>query len=249
MKQRFGALLCVALGAVLITTGLSDSSGGVIGGPPPDCGSVSGGVAVVTCPTGTIAITKTTILPPGSTATPPPGGWKVDITSTTCLNPVTGLRVSITVSVPDNATGTSTDLFVYTNENDSTKCRYALHEEPVAGFTGVFVPASPVHLPFGGGQTGNDLKVSLTNTAEVVTPTPTPTPTTSAPSSDTGSPIASPSSTVIIDTVPPVSSTPIANTGPHEQIRSSVYIGIALCLLGLAMLVAGTIQRRRGRHI
>ena len=101
------------------------------------------------CPTGTIAITKTTVIPAGSTVTAPPGGFKVDITST-CLDPGTGVPVSRTVSVPANGTGTSTELFVYRNDTHTTKCSYVLHEEPVAGFTGVFNPVSPVQLPFDG---------------------------------------------------------------------------------------------------
>jgi hypothetical protein len=153
----------------------------------------------------------------------------------------------MTITVPDGGTATSDSLFVYPSPAHTVKCTYALTELPVAGFTGVFVPASPVELPFGGGRTGNDLKVALTNTAEVVTssvpPTTSPAPSTSASSSAT--------ETAINDSglAPTPSATPIANTGPREQVRASVYIGIALCLLGLVLFFAGTWSRRRGQHV
>jgi hypothetical protein len=238
MKQRLGALLCIALGAVLITTGLNASGSGAVGGQVPSCGLVLG--VAVPCPTGTIAITKTTIIPDGATVTPPAAGWKVDITST-CLDPTLGSTVAQTVNVPDGGTGTSTPLFVYTNDTHTTKCSYVLSEQPVAGFTGVFDPASPVELPFANQATGNDLKVDLTNTAEVPS---------SPPSSEPASSTPPPTPTVINDSglAPTSTAAPIASTGPHEQVRTSVYIGVALCLLGLVLLFAGSWSRRRGQH-
>jgi hypothetical protein len=255
MKERLGALLCVGLGAVLITTGLTDSSGATVGLAVPSCGApaVIGAVAVISCPTGTIAISETTALPSGATATPPVGGWPVDITSS-CLNPGTGLPVSLTVTVPDGGTGISDPLFVYVNQTHATKCTYNLTEHAVAGFTAVFAPIPPVDLPDNGGRTGNDRKVDLTNTAEVPTPTATVTvtPTSPAPSTSTSTSTSSASATetIINDSglAPTTSAAPIANTGPREQVRSSVYIGIALCLLGFALLFAGSWSRRRGSH-
>src|SRR3954462_12667860 len=108
MKQRLGALLCVALGAVLITTRLPDSNWATVGLAVASCGSPVpiGAVTPIACPTGTIAITETTVLPSGATATPPAGGWQVDITSS-CLSPGTGLAVALTIMVPDGGTGVS----------------------------------------------------------------------------------------------------------------------------------------------
>lgn len=261
MKERLGALLCVALGAVLITTGLTESSGATVGLAVASCGAPVpiGTVVPITCPTGVIAITETTVLPSGGTATPPLGGWQVDITSS-CLNPGTGLAVDLTVTVPNSGTGTSDALFVYLNPAHTAKCTYALNEHPVAGFTAVFSPASLVVLPDNGTSTGNDLKVALTNTADVSTPTPTPTspaPSTStSTATSTGTPTGTPTSTAsasptqVTDSIMAHSSSvaPIANTGPREQVRASVYIGIALCLLGFVLLFAGSWSRRRGQH-
>ena len=42
MKQRLGGVLAVALGAVLITSGIHGGSAGVIGAPPADCGEITG---------------------------------------------------------------------------------------------------------------------------------------------------------------------------------------------------------------
>jgi hypothetical protein len=260
MKERLGALLCIALGAVLITTGLTDSSGVTVGLAVPSCGGapvVIGAVpaaAVNSCPTGTIAVTETTVLPSGATATPPPGGWLVDIASS-CLNPGTGAPVGLMVTLPDNGTGTSDALFVYGDPSHTTQCTYTLSEHAVAGFTGVFSPGSPVVLPFNGGSTGNDLKVALTNTAEAATTTPTTAPPTSPSPTEvtvTDSLLApSPTPTLPNESGQVVSASvpPIANTGPREQVRTSVYIGIALCLLGFALLFAASWSRRRGQHL
>jgi cobalamin biosynthesis Mg chelatase CobN len=157
--------------------------------------------------------------------------------------------------VADGATGTSDPLFVFTNQTHATKCTYSLSEHSVAGFTAVFTPASPVDLPFNNASTGNDRKVDLTNTAEVTTSTAPPTsstPASPAPSTSTStsSSSASATQTIINDSglAPSPSATPIANTGPREQVRASVYIGVALCLLGLVLLFAGSWSRRRGQH-
>jgi hypothetical protein len=241
MKQRFGALLCVALGAVLITTGLAAGTDAAAGLSQPTCQVPIG--AALSCPTGTITVTETTVNPADGTV--PPGGWIVHVTSTTCTRP-NGSAVNETLTIADGSHDKTGQLFAFADPGHATSCTYVLTEEPVAGATAVFDPAPPVTIPFSVDIANRN--VALTNTFAPPSTTVTPTPTTSAPSTDTGSPSVSLSSTAIIDTVTAVSATPIANTGPHEQIRSSVYIGIALCLLGFALLCAGTVQRRRGRH-
>ena len=229
MKQRLGAFLCILLGAVLITTGLTSNSGGDIGGVVPSCGEVAIGIAVP-CPTGTISFTETTT---GTGATPP-ANWTVHITST-CLDPATGLPVDMTVSVPDGGTNSSGPLEVFTTNTHSTSCSYTYVEDPVpAHFTATFAPTSPQVIPFSGGSTNSGLKVDLTNAYTA------PTPTTSAPASSSAA--ATPTATAT--TSPAPTTEPVANTGPHEQIRASVWIGVALCALGLVLLVAG--RRRRG---
>ena len=240
MKQRFGALLCLALGAVLITTGLHAGTDAAAGATAPTC-QIPVGVSL-SCPTGTITVHETTVNPADGTI--PPGGWIVHVTSTTCTRP-NGSSVNETLTIPDGGSDHTGQLFIFADPGHAASCTYVLTEDPVVGATAVFNPTSPVTIPFS--VDIHTRNVLVTNTFTPVTTTVTPTPTTSAPTSV--SPSVSASSTVIIDTLPPVSPTaPIANTGPHEQIRSSVYIGIALCLLGVGLLLAGTIQRRRGRH-
>lgn len=250
MKQRFGALLCLALGGVLITSGLSTGSAGTVGVQPPPTCEGTGGLVSFPCPTGTIAITEKTVQATSGFAhaavphlaaapTPPAGGWKVDITSTNCADP-SGGPLAMTVTVPDGGTGTSGPLFVFSNPSHATYCSYALVEHAVAGFTATFDPASPVTIPFGKGQTNSGRKVKLTNTF-AAPPTATPSPSTSGASSS--------AVTVTDDGLRP-SVTPtgaLANTGPREQVNTSLLIGIGLCLLGLILLFEGRV-RRIGNH-
>jgi hypothetical protein len=238
MMQRLGALLCLALGAVLITTGLT-SGGAAVGSVAVACQNPSG--ITVPCPTGTITVNEMTV--PAS-ATPPAGGWIVHVTSSNCLDP-TDSPVDITLTIADGGSATTDPLFVYTDFNHGTKCSYILTEEAAGVFNPEFDPASPVTLPFAlSQQTGNDLAVDLTNTfvpstsTTRSTPTPTPTPT--------------PTAIVITDPVvltPTSSSSPvIAVTGPHEQVRASIWIGVGLCVLGLVLLLGGRGQTRRAQH-
>lgn len=228
MKERFGGLLAVTLGVVLITTGIHSGSSGAVGGPPPDCGTGISGVAVVTCPTGTINIAETTSPTPGAgDPTPPAGGWQVKITST-CLDPITNASVDTTVTIPDGSNATSEPLFVFTNENENVSCIYNLSPVAVTGFTSALDPVSPVTIPFGGGQTNSGVKVNLAETFVRVTPT---------------TPATTPATTPVSSSASPI----LATTGPRTAIGTSVYIGIALCVLGGVMLFGGTF-RRRGQH-
>lgn len=232
MKQRVGAILCIILGAVLIGTGLNGTAAGSVGLTVPTCGVTQIG-GVTPCPTGTISFTETTT---GIGATPP-ANWTVRITST-CVDPATSQPVDQTVTVPDGGTGTSTPLELYTNSGHTTSCSYAYVEVPVpANFAAAFAPASPQTIPDSGGAANSGLKVALTNTYTAPTPTT---------SSATASASASASSSAV-PTPPSSSAAPLATTGPREQIGASVWIGAALCLLGLVLLVAGR-TRRRSAH-
>ncbi len=233
MKQRFGALLCLALGAVLITTGLSEH-GAAVGTVAPSCGGQGPGITFP-CPTGTISVTETTA-PGSASAHAPAAGWIVHITSA-CLDTSSGDPVDLTLTIADGDTATTDPLFLFADVQHLTPCSYALAADAVANFTGAFDPASPVVIPFTlNQQSGNSADVALTET--YVAPS-----TSSAPST-------SPTSIVTTDSaLPSASVSPItAATGPREQVRVTVYIGIALCLLGLVLLVGGRAQRRLGRH-
>jgi hypothetical protein len=230
MKRRLGAVLCILLGAVLIGTGLAGNSAGDVGGVAPTCG-VSIGVSVI-CPTGTISFTETTT----GTGAPHPAAWHVHITSS-CLDPTTGSAVDQTVNVPDGGTASSGPLELYTTEAKTATCSYTYVEESIpAHVTATFDPVSPQTIPDAGGQTNSGLKVDLTNAFAAPTTPPSSSsapPSSSAPAS---TPVAASSSTAAV-----------ANTGPHEQVRASVWIGVALCVLGLVLLVAGR-TRRRASH-
>jgi len=226
MKQRLGGLLAITLGAVLITTGISNSDAGGVGGVSPTCGAAVLGVAVI-CPTGVLNIAEiTTPTPVAGDPTPPPGGWTVTITST-CLDPATALPVNQVVHVPNNGNVDSDPVFVYTNESSSTKCEYTYTETAVAGFTIAYTPASPFTIPFSGSPANSGQKLSITNSF-VHTPPSSSVPATSpAPSSSGGN---------------------LANTGPHAKIGTSLYFGIALVLLGAVMLFGGR-RRRTGSRV
>jgi hypothetical protein len=224
MKERFGGVLAVTLGVVLITTGIHSGSAGIVGGPPPDCGAPIG-AAVPVCPTGTINVAElTTPTPVAGDPTLPVGGWRVDITST-CLDPSTSNPVNFTLKVGNDNNATTHPLFVFTNDNQDVSCSYTLKPEAVTGFTSTLAPPSPVTIPFAGGQTNSGVKVNLAETfVRVVPTTPATTPTTAA------------------------SSPVLAETGPRTRIGASVYFGIALVLLGGVMLFGGTFRRRQGEH-
>src|SRR5690242_8210397 len=99
MKQRFGGLLALALGAVLIGHGITAGADGGAGvaAPGPVCGAVFVGITPIDqCPTGSIDITETS----AASVTPPPGGWQVTIKSD-CIDPLTNEPVNRTVTVPD----------------------------------------------------------------------------------------------------------------------------------------------------
>jgi hypothetical protein len=224
-----GALFCILLGAVLIGTGLTTSSSGDVGLATIGCGSVGAGTNVP-CPTGQISFTKTVLGNDPSA----PSSWSVHVTSG-CLDPATNLPVNQTVNVPTGGTANTGDLFIFANTRHSLLCTYAYVEDPIpANCTAVFDPASPQTI-----ATSDGLKVALTNTCTVRTTAP-PSSSTPAPSTSVATTHDSP--------LPTSSSTtaPISNTGPHEQVRASVWIGVALCMLGLTLLVVG--RRRTGRR-
>ena len=227
MKQKLGGLLTVALGAVLIATGIQSGDAGQIGGPPPSCGGAIG--TAVVCPTGVINITEATTIAPALAGdpTPPAGGWVVTITST-CLDPATSAAVSQVVHVPNGGNANSQPVFVFTDASATTHCQYTYSQTAVAGFTTTYDTVSPFSIPFGGGSSNSGIKVGITNTFVHVTPTTSAAPSTSpAPSSSGGN---------------------LANTGPRTQITASVYIGSGLVLLGLIMLFGGR-TRRAGRRV
>jgi hypothetical protein len=230
VKRSFGALLCMALGAVLIVSGLSDGNAGVIGGATPTC-QVPVGVAAP-CPTGTISLTEVTHQL-GTHLTLPVGGWKVEITSPNCTEP-NGTAVATTLTIPDGGTISSAALFVFTSPAHSTSCNYALAETPVTGFTTVLAPPSPVTIVFAG---ANVRSVTVTNTSDAATPTPTPT--------HTATPTPTPTPTPTHTASTPAGTGQLASTGPSRPVRPTVYLGIALCAFGLLLLVVGR-RRRNG---
>ena len=224
--RRLGAVLCLVLGAVLIGTGLNSTSAGSVGAAVPDCGTPAG--VVVACPTATISFTEITT----GAGAPAPASWTVHVTST-CLDPGSGLAVDQTVTVPNNGNAATTALYLYTNSTHTTACVYNYVENPVpAHFTATFAPLSPQGLVASEG-----LDVTLTN-AYTAPPT-----TTVAPSTTSVAPTTSNAASAL-----PTSTDALANTGPRSQVRGSVWIGAALCALGLVLLVAGRKRRTASHH-
>jgi hypothetical protein len=233
VKERLGGLLALALGAVLITSGISNSSSGAIGAPPASCGVAVIGVAP-TCPTGTININETT----SGTVPAPAGGWKVDLSST-CLDTTTGNPVSTTLTIPNNGHITTDPLYIYTDVTSNTQCSYSLDPEAVPDFTPTIT--SPVTISFDGSRSNSSIDVNFAEAGTSVTTTTT-SPVTTAPVTTapvTTSAVATPSSS---------SAGNLADTGPKTKIGASLYFGVGLVLLGMVMLFGGTFRRRRGQH-
>jgi len=235
MKRSLGGLLCLLLGGVLLVTGLRSGATGDVGDVSQPCsGGNIGGVSL--CPTGTITFTETTQVT-GTPVPTPPATWTVHVTSS-CDDPLTGNPVAQDVTVPNNGAQSTTALFVFDDTTHNTNCSYAFTETGApAGYTPTFTPVSPATIPWNESSSGSNLPVALVNALTVTSPTPTAT--ASRTRTRTATATAEPTSSAA-----PSSQAPVANTGPHEQVRATVWIGGALCVLGLVLLVAA--RRPRG---
>jgi hypothetical protein len=273
MRVRFGAILCLILGAVLIQSGLSSGDSSTIGVLVNPC---LGGVGVdFACPLGVLTLDEVTDANGNTSASPPPA-WTVHLgVSTDCTPPSNPDR-----TVNNNGTLTYSGLDIY-NRNQSVKCQYTITEHAVAPYTASFDPAPPYTfldefpIPNPPGFRANAKTtaqtVTLTNTATAPPASSTPatsTPATSTPATPTATPTATRTRTrtktqthtasATVASEPPVSpSSPVASssagpvlasTGPHHQVRASLIAGVALVLLGGILLVAGR-RPRRARHV
>lgn len=243
MRQRLGAMLCFALGAVLIWSGLSTDATGAVGAI--GCGTQTIGTPQFNCPTGVINFTEVTN---AGTATPP-GTWVITLTSL-CKDPSTGSPVNQEIDVDNNTTQASKPVYVYSDSSGSTRCSYTYAETPVAPFTTTYAPDPPQMITFDGTQSGSHLDVTVTNTG--------PSPSSSSASSSSPAPShsrtpthsasSSPAHTSVAPS-PSSSSAPVlASTGPTRSVRPSLFVGIALCLLGSVLLFAGRRPRTARRH-
>jgi hypothetical protein len=262
MKHRIGALLCLALGAVLIFSGVSFSAAGAVGAveptvtttaPPPNpcvpvltarrAAPVKGGF----CGLGTITVTETTT----ANGQTPPESWTVTWDSTNCALP-DGVEANHTFT--DNGSTTYNNLFVYTNDDRTAQCSYTLSEQTVPKFDAAFTPAGPYtfsdefKLPGARANAqphvvGLAQPVALSNTGQKVATTSSA-PSSSAPSSSATVASELPTSATAGSPVSGSAAPVLATTGPHSQLRGSVIAGVALCLFGGLLLIAG---RRRPR--
>jgi hypothetical protein len=231
MKQRFGGVLCLSLGGVLITGGSFGLDAGA-GTPPPSCGAPSAGVVVPACPTGVLSLSESTTGP----GTPPVGGWLVDITSPNCAFPSTS-ATTLTVAVPDNGTVSSPALYQNQNGPETTVCTYAVAQQAVSGFSTTYDPAGPYELP----QTNDNnavTNVGVMNAGAVVA-TPSPTPIVSSSPTPAPSASASPAPTAVVAGEGGGQGTgaQLPMNGSHSQ--EEIAAGVGLCLLGAFLLFAG----------
>jgi hypothetical protein len=230
MKQRFGALMCLLLGSVLIvggSLGTSDAGGGVT---VLSCGTqlTVGNVAPPpTCPLGQIAITETS-----SGDQTPPANWTVTITSSNCRFPTGGTSVAVTV--PNGGTKNSPDLYQNTSGTGSTACSYALSETAVSGFTATFTPAGPYTLPQA--PVGASMRDVTVKNVSAVAPKPTPS---TATATATVKPTASATQRPAVQVAPtPASGGTLPRTGTQHA-ALEISLGGGLVLLGLLLLLAG----------
>lgn len=228
MKQRFGAILCMLLGGVMIAGGLGGTSDATAGSVAPTCGQILQiGTPAATCPTGTITFSETTV---GTTSH---GPWSVKITSS-CLDPNTNSAVDMTVTVPDGGSKASGLLYIYPDQSGATTCSYAYTEAPAPLYDTTYAPTSPQSITFQAEGPSN-LDVSITNTFVP------PTSVTRAPSSPASS---SRAATSEARTTAPASSAgasaiQLSNTGPRSQVGATLWVGVAVFLFGAVLLFVG----------
>ena len=124
MKMRMGGLLTVALGAVLIGSGLTSSAAGVVGAAPITCGTAAPGTLTPGCPEGDIVISELTGVHPSIVPSGPgvPNNWSYRITSP-CLDPDTGKPVNEPLTVANDGSGSSTSFEIFTTAANTTFCQ------------------------------------------------------------------------------------------------------------------------------
>ena len=195
MRNKLGAFFCLALGVVLISTGLDPSGAGSVGVAPVNCGDIAAGVVNPGyCPTGTITLTETTDVTANPAATAP-ADWSVTISAVAPVqcNLPSG---SPTQTVANNGGPISFDgLYIFQDTTTDTYCTYELTETTVPGFTATFDPAAPYSFTFRqpavakqrAVQQDSPIAVVLHNVAAAASTSPAPTPTTTAPSSSASS--------------------------------------------------------------
>jgi LPXTG-motif cell wall-anchored protein len=229
MKTRLGAILAILLGVALIVTGTT-SGGASVGVSGTFCGSTPIGVTAPGCPRGHISIHKVV----SGSGTLPAAGWTFTIDSSNCaLFPGSSNTVHIAA-----AGGTvDSDTLYSTEESDATgagpACDYTVTETAVAGWTTTYSPTGVLHL--GQSLTGNnDVTLTVTNTAVVVSTTPP----TSAPATSTAPATVATSASAS-------ASAALANTG-SKDVKPATYVGIALVVGGVILLFAS--RRRSAAH-
>lgn len=239
MKQRFGGLLCLLLGSVLLAGGVLGAGDAGAASVVPQCGELQVG-ATQLCPTGSIVIIENTT---GTGLGVPSGGWTVTLTSTNCNLP--GNVPSETV-VPDGGpAATVSGLFQNTGGPVPTPCSYLLAETAVPSYTATFEPPGPYILP----QTSeSSVRVALHNVGFIpATPTPTATPTATPAATPTATPRATASATPSPAPSPTTAGNGSGGTLPFTgsgHLLAQVVIGLGLLLLGVFLLLTGRRTRR-----
>lgn len=255
MKDYLGGLLSLALGSVLIFTGISASASGAVGGvaPPLTCGAAVVVGAAAPCPSGQITINSTTT----TAGTSAPATWPVQITST-CLDSSGGQPVNRTVNVPANGSLVVPNLYIFGDSAGTTPCAYAYSLTPGSnqGFTTTFDPASSVMLMIDNETGVNNTDVNLLNVGMAVptitvTEAPTTTTVTGATTTVTASPTsaAAPVTSTYAPTTYPSVTPPISvngGGGPTSTLNQpAVIAGALLLLLGAVLLTTTALRRRR----
>jgi hypothetical protein len=216
MRNRFGGVLALVLGAVLIAAGLNDRASGVAGTAASTCGMAAAGTVTPGCAAGDFVIRELTDPAPGAgDPQPPTGGWTITVTSP-CTDPGTQSPTSAILPVPDDGTVESRSFEIFTDATESTKCSYDLVETPVAGYTASVVPAPPLEL-----QLSVQTHVTVTNSFGTGSSTPTdgPPTTASAPVPTTAS---APVPTTASAPVPTTASAPVPTALPPTTASASV---------------------------
>jgi hypothetical protein len=253
MRVRFGAILCLILGFVLIQGGLSTSSSSSVGTVSDPC-TVTNSVAHIGttgfCGLGELTVDELTT----ANGQDAPASWSLTL-DTNCALPEGELA---TQPIDDGGTVTWDGLFVYTNDDRTEQCSYTLTEAAVPGFTATFTPPGPYTFDdefnpddaFKPAIAGLSQPVALANIGAAATTSASSSASSSASASASSSAAPTSAQATVPSTAPSFSSSSspvLATTGPHRPVRGSLIAGIALVLFGGFLLIAGR-RPRQARH-
>jgi LPXTG-motif cell wall-anchored protein len=260
-------VLIAALGGVLITTGISSTAALNVGSSVTNCGGLAVG-GQSPCPTGTITFNETDKVIEGVAPTETPGArpaaqaakaraaaeptsppsapahWEVTVTSDNCAFPNTSSS-SMVLQVPDGGSKASDALYIATDSTQNTLCNYSYVETAVANWSVSYSPNAPQSLD--PNQSNPNIAVAMVNTAYYL---PATAPTKSSGPTHSANPTHKATVRATVKSTRRATPTAVLPNTGGSHIGITAWIGALLVLVGIWLVVAPSIGRRRrsGRH-